>query len=233
MKILDKDLPIYFAGDSHGNWQEVFFQISRFDIRDCYYIHVGDGGEGFAPEKQQLELFEKLNNKFKERNVQYFSIRGNHSDPSYFTGDKRTVLSNFELIEDYTVYQYGDKKIQFIGGATSIDRRGRQKNVSYWVDEGVLFQPEKCEKVDMLVTHTAPARCYPQKFNEIVYGWSKEDPALIEDLLKERNEVETLFDLCKPSVHCYGHFHSSWSEEIDGCFHKLLNICELWECRLT
>lgn len=231
MKELDTNLPIYIAGDSHGDWQNLFHYINFHQIENCYYIHVGDGGEGFAPEKQQLELFEKLNRLFKEKNIQYFSIRGNHSDPSYFTGDKRVVLSNFELIEDYTVYRYGFRKIQFIGGATSIDRTARREGESYWSGEGVVYQPEKCEKVDMLITHTAPSRCYPQKFSEIVYGWSKDDKTLIDDLLKERDIMEKLFDICKPSIHCYGHFHNSWSEEIDGCLHKLLDIGEVWELR--
>ncbi len=232
MKILDSFLPIYVLGDTHGNWYEVFFYINNYDIRDCYLIHVGDGGEGFSPKDQQMKQFESLNDKFKEKNINYLSIRGNHSDPSYFKGDNRVVLSNFELIEDYTVAQYGDKKIQFIGGATSIDRLARREGVSYWSGEKVDYQPDKCEKVDFLITHTAPSYCFPQKFNEIVYGWSKEDKNLISDLLEERSKMDQLFAICRPKIHCYGHFHSSWSEEINDCFHKLLNINEIWEYRI-
>ena len=55
-----------------------------------------------------------------------------------------TVADNFKLVEDYTIMQYGDKLIQFIGGAISVDRSGRKEGTSYWKDEGVEFKKNKC-----------------------------------------------------------------------------------------
>ena len=88
------------------------------------------------------------------------------------------------------------------------------------------------QKVDILVTHTAPSWCFPQQFNEIVYGWALEDAYLIGDLSNERAIVDEIFKLCKPKLHLYGHFHSSWTEEVNGCKHKLLDINEVWEYRI-
>ena len=160
------------------------------------------------------------------------SIRGNHSDPYYFQGVNRISLSNFQLIEDYTVAEYDGKSIQFIGGAVSIDRTARKEGVSYWEDEAVELDRDKCKEVDILVTHTAPSWCFPQQFNEMVYGWARDDAYLLEDLTDERAIMDEIFKLCKPKLHLYGHFHSSWTEEINGCKHKLLNINETYELRI-
>ena len=125
--------------------------------------------------------------------------------------------------------EYNGKKIQFIGGAVSIDRSHRTEGVSYWANEGLVFDESKCEKVDILVTHTAPSWCFPQKFNDMVLYWTAQDKTLMVELLEERKLMDNIFNICQPSLHLYGHFHSSCTEEIDGCKHKLLNIDEIWE----
>ena len=228
MKTLNKDKLILFLGDHHGEWDLVFDIIKSKKIDNCYIICVGDGGEGFISKDKQLRQFDILNNRFKKYNIEYKSIRGNHSDPSYFQGLNRVSLSNFELIEDYTVMEYDGKKIQFIGGATSIDRTSRREDISYWEDEVINFNKDKCEEVDILITHTAPSWCFPQQFNEMVYGWAKEDAYLLEDLTDERAIMDEICKLCKPRIHLYGHFHSSWTERVNGCVHKLLDINEIW-----
>ena len=116
-----------------------------------------------------------------------------------------------------------------MGGAISVDRTARKVGVSYWENEGVVFDKDKLHhKVDILVTHTAPSWCFPQTFNEMVYGWAREDADLLEDLTDERAVMDEIVKACQPSLHLYGHFHSSWNEEINGCKHRLLNINEIW-----
>ncbi len=220
MKTLNKYKPILFLGDHHGEWSYLLDIIDTKKISDCYLISVGDSGIGFTDKTNEIKRVKYLDYEFKERNIVFMSIRGNHDDPDYFQGDDRVALDNFELIEDYTLMEYGEKKIQFIGGAVSIDRTSRTEGRSYWEDEVVKFDKEKCKEVDILVTHTAPSWCFPQQFNEMVYGWANEDAYLLEDLTDERAS--------KPELHLYGHFHSSWTEEINGCKHKLLDINEVW-----
>ena len=225
---LNKNKPLLFLGDHHGGWSELLYNIETKKISNCYLISVGDSGIGFTSWENQVRINEQLNKEFKNNNIVFMSIRGNHDDPAYFKGSDRVSLSNFELIEDYTVAEYGGKKIQFIGGATSIDRTGRKEGYSYWNREVVNFERDKCEEVDILVTHTAPSWCFPQQFNEMVYGWANEDAYLIEDLTDERAIMDEICKLCKPKLHLYGHFHSSWTEEINECKHKLLDINEIW-----
>ena len=222
------DKPILFLGDIHGNWNRLLYDIGQKGISDVHIISVGDLGIGFNPTRD-IHNCALLSEEFKEKRINFYGIRGNHDDPTYFTGEKRIKLDNFELLEDYSTFEYKDKVLQFVGGAVSIDRTGRTAGVSYWENEGVVYNKEACRKADILVTHTAPSHCFPQAFNEIVYGWAGEDAYLLEDLTDERAVMDDIFKRCSPSLHLYGHFHSSWTEVINGCKHKLLNIDELWE----
>lgn len=228
--ILDGNKPLIFLGDNHGAWHELYSIVDYKQLKNCYIISVGDLGVGFH--NKEYPLYKTLNSDFKERNINFYGIRGNHDDPSYFEGDERIVLSNFELIEDYSIFEYNNQIIQFVGGAISIDRTGRREGVSYWSGERVNYKPELLKEVDVLVTHTAPSFCFPQQFNEMVYGWAAEDAYLLEDLTDERAVMDEIFKKCKPKYHYYGHFHSSWSEKINGCKHRLLDINELCEHKL-
>jgi len=229
VKTLDSSKPLFLLGDIHGDWNELFFRIREHDIRNSYIISVGDLGIGFKYKKEhEYKQSENLNNLFKQRDIAFYGIRGNHDDPSYFRDSNRLIFDNFELLEDYTVAEHGNKKIQFIGGAISIDRTGRKEGISYWEDEALAFNKQACQKVDILVTHTAPSYCFPQQFNEMVYGWAREDAYLLEELTEERAIVDEIFKICQPSLHFYGHFHSNHVEKINECTHRLLNIDELF-----
>jgi len=232
MKKLDTNKPLIFLGDHHGDWRQLFYIIDKNKLENCYIISVGDSGIGFKPQKEQINDIHDLNNKFKKYGIIFMSIRGNHDDPSYYNGADRIKLSNFETIEDYTVMEHNGKLIQFIGGATSIDRSMRKEGVSYWSKEGLYFDGDKLQKVDTLITHTAPIWCFPQRFNQMVYDWAKDDGYLLEELTLEREVMGEIFKVCQPSLHLYGHFHDSWNEEINGCEHKLLNINELYEFKI-
>lgn len=227
-KKIDGDKPVFYIGDHHGDWKQLFWFANRAKLESCYLISIGDSGIGFKPKNEQIENINELNNKFKKLDIIFMSIRGNHDDPSYYNGDNRIQLDNFQTIEDYTVMEHNGKLIQFIGGATSVDRSMRKEGISYWTGESLNYHKDRLQKVDTLVTHTAPSWCFPQGFNEMVYSWAREDADLLEDLTDERAIMDEIVKACQPSLHLYGHFHDSWNEEINGCKHRLLNINEIW-----
>lgn len=217
-----------FIGDVHGD----YFLIEDFCKHNSDYLvcQVGDLGLGFGTVDSELAHLNAINNVCKANNNVFCVIRGNHDSPKRFA-EFRNKFSNVYLPEDYEVCEWNDRKIQFIGGALSIDRSARIDGNSYWKDEGVVFNKTKCQKVDILVTHTAPSHCFPQQFNEMVYGWARVDSSLLEELTAERAVMDEIFKLCKPSYHVYGHFHTSRMEEINGCKHNLLDINEIREYR--
>ena len=222
------DLPIYFLGDHHGKWSEVFAQIQRHSLDNCILFSVGDAGIGFQTQSAEIEHTQKLNNLFKEKNIQFLAIRGNHDDPSYFEGPKRIDLPYFELLPDYCLLTHNDLTLQAIGGATSIDRSVRVAGVSYWHDEGLYMQSHLIKKAHILVTHTAPLQCAPPTDDAMVRSWSQQDAYLLEDLRSERHLLQEILEKVQPKHHFYGHFHKSHRENINGCQHVLLNINELY-----
>jgi hypothetical protein len=217
-----------FIGDVHGD----YFFIEDFckHNRDYVVCQVGDLGLGFGTASSEQAQLNDINNVCKANNNVFCAIRGNHDSPKRFA-EFRNKFSNVYLPEDCEVCEWRGKKIQFIGGALSIDRTARIDGRSYWKDEGVVFDRDKCQKVDILVTHTTPSYCFPQQFNEMVYGWARVDGSLLNDLTSERAVMDEIFKLCRPLYHVYGHFHTSWTEEINGCKHNLLDINEIREYR--
>ena len=220
--------PTYILGDHHGNYNRVFDKIYKNQIEDCLLIHVGDGGEGFKSRDKELETFNILDEKFSSLGIQYMSIRGNHSDPSYFDGS--IDLSHFRLLPDYHTEIINDEKFLFVGGAVSIDRVYRKEGLSYWSDELFVLKPELVEKCDVLITHSAPS--WIGDFDkEGISSWCEKDKTLWDLCYKERIEHNELIKLCQPSKSYHGHFHASHWVDFDGCYATILAIEEMKEHR--
>jgi hypothetical protein len=189
---------------------------------------VGDLGVGFkSPDKQHREI-ELLNNRFKKRNIQFKGARGNHDDPKYFLGTVNH--SHFELIRDYSYQTFNGEKFLFVGGAVSIDRRIRVPNMSWWEDEAFVLKPELVDKVDVLITHSAP-NWIGDFSKQGIAGWCEKDPTLWEECVKEREDIAKLIELCGAKKHWCGHFHQSHFASHNGCDSRILDILEIVEHR--
>jgi hypothetical protein len=217
---------IILLGDHHGEWNRVFYDIKRLDIKNCILIQVGDGGEGFTSIDKQMAQFNIFNEKFKERNIQYLAIRGNHSNPIYFDG--RVQLSNLKLLSDYTYLKINGETFLFVGGAISIDRILRVPNVSWWEDERFVLKPDLVKKVDVLITHSAPYWIGPFDKSGIDY-YCQKDSLLWGECVQERKDITELLKLAKPSRSYHGHFHITAQVDFDGCLARILNIHEMIE----
>ena len=228
---MDGKKSLIFLGDIHGDF--LFLEDACSMVEDSLIVQVGDCGLGFHSIAHEHEKLKSIDKCCKQKNNNLAILFGNHDSRKRFSFFRENhKFDNITILNDYEIIEYNGKTIQFVGGAISIDRTGRKEGVSYWSDEGVQYKPELLKEVDILVTHTAPSHCFPQTFNEMVYGWASEDTYLIEELTHERKTMDEIFKICKPKYHFYGHFHSSWSEEINGCKHRLLDINELYELKL-
>ena len=218
---------VYIVGDVHGKWEELFARINDYEIKDCYLICVGDLGIGFkVSHTKEIRMLEIANTFFTTRDIQFLSIRGNHDNPNYFDGSIK--LSNFGLLPDYHVEFINDEKFLFVGGAISIDRKIRQEGVSYWNDEAFVLKPDFAVECDVLITHSAPS--WLGSFTKDgILGWCNRDQYLWRDCVKEREELATLFELAKPKKSFCGHFHTSLTQEHNGCVSKILDELEIVE----
>jgi hypothetical protein len=197
---------IFILGDHHGNYFNLARQIKESNLQGSALIHVGDGGEGFPNFKTEND-FNRLNALFKELDCVYYSIRGNHSNPLYFKGDSRIDLSNFKLLEDYTVAKVNGEKWQFVGGAISVDRCRRTLDWDYWTDEAFILDLDKAVNCDVLVTHTTPTWNGPTGKDKIEW-YCNQDALLWDELVKERNDIDALINACFPHKHFCGHMHN-------------------------
>jgi hypothetical protein len=222
--------PIYISGDSHGRFSELFIKIDKHDIKDCWFISLGDDGFGFVHPEKQMRQFKDLNNRFKKRGIMWMGVRGNHQDPSYHKGENRVVLSNMELLDDYTYKTINGEKFLFVGGAISVDRAIRTLNMSYWSDEVFVLDESKIEKCDVLISHSAPNWVGPNTKNGIHY-WCERDPSLWDECVAERLAHNRLVELCQSKRSYHGHFHEYHVAEHNGTTATILEELGIVEHR--
>ena len=109
-------------------------------------------------------------------------------------------------------------RVMFIGGAESIDYKGRVPGMSAYPEESLSRrQAERCLSydgpVDVVVSHTAPKSSFAP--------WDERSPTCVWlDMVLER---------FRPSLWVFGHHHITRKETINGCvFHAvgILNSVE-------
>lgn len=231
---------ILVLGDIHGDWVYISHHLKEYNIENYNIIQVGDFGIGFKHLNKELRMLDELNQSLNKRNCTLYVIRGNHDNPFYFTdkGIDMVNKSNIKFIKDYTTLNIGGHNIFCVGGAISVDRQARTKNISYWEDEKFVLDKEKClnaKNIDIIITHTSPDLSFPFDFNHIVHYYAENDPKLLDDLQYERELVRNMFNLLKVNntikKYFYGHFHTSYNMEYDFTEFTLLDINEFKEIR--
>lgn len=226
---------IYLLGDHHGAYKELEETINKHEIKDSLIIHVGDGSEGspaFTPKyiQERNQFFEKTENH-------YWSIRGNHSDPSFFKGQH--MLPNFKLLPDYTTSCILGQKWLFAGGAISIDRISQKLNKTWWKNEEFNLPIGNLKKCDVLVTHSGPPWIGPTFKSIQIENYENAENDLIgpgkstlwKECQEERKKHETLFKKAKPTMWYIGHFHEKYETTHSGCHARILDKQELFPHR--
>lgn len=217
---------IYVCGDIHSDWDKWDEKVKYFNLRNCCFIHCGDGGEGFLPFDWWLDL----NEICKERNIQFLNVRGNHSDPDLFRGENRIHYSHLEFLEDYSFKRINGLEFLFVGGAISTDRYKRKVGYGYWLDERFVLEIDKIKPCDVLITHSAPIWNGPIS-KVSIEGECKKDLTLWDDCCKERADITELIELCMCDRHFCGHFHEYYMSERDGCRSRILGKVEIIELK--
>ena len=226
-------MSIVIIGDTHG---DINFLINL--IKKCpkktNFIQVGDFGIGF-PRMNFEESLIHIEDNLKLQDSIMYVCRGNHDDPAFFDGTY--MDTNLKLVPDYSVIKIEKKQILFIGGGISLDRTMRTPNVSWWSKEKVEFKEselDKLEKVDYVITHTAPDFCVPKKLNDFCFSWIKHDWSLEKELPQERQIMTEIYNYLtktkqfKIQKWFYGHFHMNTMMQVhEGTQFKQLGINEI------
>ena len=195
------------VGDVHGK----FHRYEKL-IKDCdASIQVGDFGVGFFYifGDHRVPMANPPYDSIKKGNHRF--IRGNHDNPDVCRRQSYWIPDG--TIEDHVL---------FVGGAHSIDRHIRTEGLDWWADEE-LNQAQFYEiiaklnkKITVVVSHTAPKSVIPKLFD----SFYKEKFSITEQAF------DSIFDIVKPKLWIFGHFHKSADKVIDGTRFICLNELE-------
>lgn len=225
------NLPIIMMGDTHSI-SILISTMAKADLSDCIVIHVGDIGIFDRYLKDIDTILEGVNNTFRDKNITFYGIRGNHDDPAYFTEEYFNKFDHLKLVPDYTKINIQGEEFLFVGGAISVNRKDLVQNDDWWEDEVFVLKPELAVSCDVLITHTTHPYVGPVDKSRITH-FLDNDPSLWSQLQIERRNLHTLFKKVRPKKHYCGHFHVSEALDHMGCMCRILNVGELREHRST
>lgn len=164
---------VFITGDTHGD-------ISRFSnefmpnesewTENDYLIICGDFGFIFADDAEDKELLDMLEKKsynilFVDGNHENFNALFEYPLEEWNGGKIHRIRKNIIHLMRGQCFTIEGKKFFTMGGAYSIDRFMRQKNISYWdaempnddeyreASETIL---KSNKRFDYIITHTAP-----------------------------------------------------------------------------
>ncbi|MBW3545117.1 MAG: metallophosphoesterase [Bacteroidetes bacterium] len=200
-----------FLGDIHGSMDALirahdYVKKQKHDVTAI--IQVGDFGF-------YHEVMPKLQ-RIKPK-IPIYAIDGNHEDHSIICDytEVTEIGPNIFFVPRGTVMELDGRKIGFIGGAASVDKKWRLENGHHWswreqiTDEDIAKFDEITE-LDILVAHCPPQCVIMRNFDQsqlqswfgLPYGWI--DPSAIS--------VEALWNrLGRPKMFV-GHMHR-WVED--------------------
>jgi hypothetical protein len=218
----------YLLGDHHSNYDDLISALLRRGLRQCRIIHVGDGEEGYA-DSWDHETPEHLDNSFAKLDIEYLSIRGNHSNPNVFDGSVN--LPNFQLLPDYSRLELDGQSWLFVGGAISINRLDREPGKNWWIEEEMILDETRAQPADVMVTHTGPSWLAPPRNAMVDYYAAAEvaigTATLHRELHDEATRLDRLFKLVRPRQWYFGHHHHSATHHHDKCTIRQLDVAEL------
>lgn len=198
-----------FIGDVHGHLYEFKLVVENTPKEIDKIIQVGDFGIGFG---QSDYWHESLNDYMIENNI-YF-LRGNHDNPSQCREMSTWIRDG--LVEN---------DVMFVGGAWSIDYQWRTKGYDLWDDEELSYE-ELNRAIDIydmirprvMVTHDCPLSVSEELF-------IKRGKSLSGTQYHTRTgaALQEMFEMHKPKLWIFGHWHCDADEVINGTRFICLN----------
>lgn len=164
---------IYVTGDTHGDinrFNEIHMPGESAWTKDDYLVICGDFGFIFDNDDIEKAWLDELENKpytvlWLDGNHENFKAIAEYPVEMWNGGKVHIIRKNIFHLMRGQVFTIEGKTFFTMGGAYSIDRYMRVKNVSYW-DEEIPNDSEYNEatknllkhdkKIDYIVSHTAP-----------------------------------------------------------------------------
>lgn len=223
---------IILVGDIHGEWDTFDYLLKHHGCENSYIIQLGDWGVGFREKGYEKIKHGRIDRTLEEKNCHLYVFSGNHDSPVFFEQTNNPFeCKNITFLKDYSELNLLGLDLLCVGGAISIDRQNRIEGRSYWKDEVFVFDESfdfSKKKYDVVLTHTRPKSCGAFKgFNNIA-NWLKYDVTLKDDLIKESEQVDLLYQKTRPREWYYCHFHESNLMIVENTTFRCLDINEFY-----
>jgi hypothetical protein len=185
---------VRFIGDIHSRFEH-YTPI----IDDCNTsIQVGDFGMGFAPPPTEAMM-----------KGDHWFLRGNHDSPTLCQEHPR-------WIKDGTMHN----GVFCVGGARSRDMDTRTPGLDWWHDEELtigqfwdVINDYEAAKPDVVATHDCP-----EAVVNILFGRDSREQS------RTRQALDTMFEIHRPKLWLFGHWHRTTTKTILGTTFMCLGI---------
>ena len=164
---------IYITSDMHGDinrFSKAFLPNENLWTSEDYLIVCGDFGFLFADDEKEKAQLDELEKKpytilFVDGNHENFRAIYQYPEVRMFGGRVHRIRKNIMHLMRGNIFDICGKSFFVFGGAYSIDRFMRKKNLSYWdkeipcnseYREATKNLTERGFEVDYILTHTAP-----------------------------------------------------------------------------
>lgn len=228
-------MKVLLVGDSHNNYNHVTEAIvaaKNFGLEKV--VQVGDMTVGNEPSSQIF--LEKVTEAALENKICFGFIDGNHENFDILDTVMKENPKNDEgavwLTESIlwyprgTVVSWGNRRLAFMGGSFTINRKKLKKFVHWWPQETIkqsdianLKNNLSNKTVDVLISHDAPG-CVQFPF-EVNWNWPKN---LLDEATQQRALLNDAVNLARPQIVVHGHWHkkyycrSKWGEHAFDCY---------------
>ena len=200
--------PVFLVGDLHNNYKNFKQTYEERNLKDSYFIFLGDTS---IAREEQFYQFTKLDKLFEKDNNKGLFIRGNHDNPHLHREDIWSkYYKSFEPIHTGYISINGIKGL-VINGAITLNRSLLEDGVNYWKDfDKVDDCSNLTDKVSFIISHAAPL---PDDSDKLLKtNCSKfilEDAALAKELSNEQTRLKSILHTNNPVLWCSGHYHTS------------------------
>lgn len=198
-----------FIGDVHGLKNELALVLHNIPEDVTSVVQVGDMGVGFGQGDYWHESLEDMLSTVNGR-----FIRGNHDNPSQCR-EMQTWIKDGRIEND----------VMYIGGAWSIDYAWRTKGIDLWDDEELssqefydLLQVYDYVRPRVMVTHDCPLSVSEELFINTGKSFSGR-----QFKTRTGSAFETMFEIHKPKLWIFGHWHCDADRVINGTRFICLN----------
>lgn len=213
-------MTIALLGDIHG---EVEILRRAYDklapLQIAALIQVGDLGYYDGPAIRLANMQFPIPTYFIPGNHEKFDLLPmNATEPV-------ELFANFFFIPNGTVLTIDNRKIAFMGGASSVDKMFRLRQGMDWSEQELITSAQMArldtvDKVDMLITHCPPQSVIEAHFNRQDLRYFDLDPSWTDPCAVQ---IEQLWQrLGHPPLYC-GHMHRKVQDRT--C--RILDINEL------